>query len=42
MGSKQTYFGVDVESGDITILIKIAIATAVEVLGTIVDGELSV
>ena len=42
MRNKKTYFGVDVESGDVTILIEIAIAATVEILGTIVDGALSV
>lgn len=42
MRSEQTYFGVDVESRDVAILIEIAIATAVEILSAITYGALTV
>ena len=42
MRNKQTYFRVDVKSGDVAILIEIAIPTALEVLSAIVHGLLSV
>ena len=42
MRDKQTYFGVDVESGDVAILVEIAIPTALEVLSAIAHGALSV
>ena len=42
MRTKQAYFGVDVKSGDVAILIEIAIPTALEVLSAIAHGALSV